>query len=446
MSVVLLPSIRTRQPAGVGRLARANPLRQGLIFCTHGGAQGFDIANNVFPSVPASSVTFNGSGGHGRGVLFGTSGYHSYPNADALLFANGYTVLVVARTTSLAAQSGMVAKWDAGGGGNNVPMTFFVRANGELALWRNVGGGNNGTYGTATGVVVTNRDFVASVDAGSTVHSIPNFYLDGTARSASWTFGPAGSNVALSEPSSSTFGVGCSNGGGSTWQGVIYLGACWNRRLSAAEHLALHVNPWQLIEDDELPYFFTAGATNLVIADATHAHAADNLTLTQQHVLVVADASHAHLADNLTLTQAHVLAIADALHAHAADNVVLSVEGTLTIADALHAHTADSPALTQSHVLTVADALHAHLADNLTLVAGGTTLEIADALHAHLADAPALTQLHILTVSDALHAHLADTLTLSVPGAAILHNRVLLVRGENRTLVILPENRTLTVH
>lgn len=37
-------------------------------------------------------------------------------------------------------------------------------------------------------------------------------------------------------------------------------------------------------------------------------------------------------------------------------------------------------------------------------------------------------------------------MTLSVPGAAILHNRVLLVRGENRTLVILPENRTLTVH
>lgn len=248
----------------------------------------------------------------------------------------------------------------------------------------------------------------------------------------------------------SFFGIGDVSGGSMAANGLDILHILWaNRPWGVGQLLEFNHNPWAMLFDpEELPYFFTSGggATNLTIQDALHAHTADALTLTQQHVLVVADASHAHLADGLTLTQQHVLAIADALHAHAADNIVLSVEGTLAIADALHAHTADSLTLTQQHVLAVADALHAHLADNLTLVAGGTTLEIADALHAHLADGIALTQLHILTVSDALHAHLADSLTLSVPGAAILHNRVLLVRGENRTLVILPENRTLTVH
>jgi hypothetical protein len=140
--------------------------------------------------------------------------------------------------------------------------------------------------------------------------------------------------------------------------------------------------------------------------------------------LVVADAAHAHAADNLTLTQAHTLAIAEAVHAHAADNVVLSVAGTLAIAEALHAHTAD----------------------NLTLAIGGTTLAIAEALHAHAADNLALTQLHILVISDTLHAHLADTLTLALPGATILHDRVLFIRGETRTLALVAQTRNLTVH
>jgi hypothetical protein len=42
--------------------------------------------------------------------------------------------------------------------------------------------------------------------------------------------------------------------------------------------------------------------TTLVVQDATHGHAVDNVTLTQQHSLVVQDATHAHAADNATLT------------------------------------------------------------------------------------------------------------------------------------------------
>ena len=184
------------------------------------------------------------------------------------------------------------------------------------------------------------------------------------------------------------------------------------------------------------------GATNLVVADALHGHAADNLVLTSEHLLTVADALHAHAADNGVLTSATALTLADALHAHAADNVVLEVAGStnLVVQDALHDHLADVLALTSAHLLIVADAthghtvdgltltvasvlalqdaLHAHAADNLTLDAGnGTNLLLADALHAHTADGVALTVDAWLVVADGLHAHAADNVILTIPGA-----------------------------
>jgi hypothetical protein len=59
----------------------------------------------------------------------------------------------------------------------------------------------------------------------------------------------------------------------------------------------------------------------LAIQDASHAHTADSLGLTQTHLLSVQDAAHAHSADSPTLTQTHNLAVADALHAHTANNI-----------------------------------------------------------------------------------------------------------------------------
>jgi len=53
-----------------------------------------------------------------------------------------------------------------------------------------------------------------------------------------------------------------------------------------------------------------SGATDLVVAESTHAHAADNLTL--------------------TVTGSTDLTVADSTHAHAADNVVLQVVPVLT--------------------------------------------------------------------------------------------------------------------
>lgn len=137
--------------------------------------------------------------------------------------------------------------------------------------------------------------------------------------------------------------------------------------------------------------------------------------------LTIADASHAHAADNLALTTASSLTVADATHAHAADNLALTTASSLTVADAAHAHTADNLALTTASILTVADAAHAQAADNLGLSLGGSpTLTVADAAHAHTADALSLSAQLALAVQDALHAHTSDQVGIYLPGAGPL--------------------------
>jgi hypothetical protein len=135
-----------------------------------------------------------------------------------------------------------------------------------------------------------------------------------------------------------------------------------------------------------------AAATNLVIADAVHAHTVDNLVLTQVYNLTVQEASHAHTTDNLVLTQVHNLTIANALHAHSADNLVISEGGDadLIIADGAHAHTADNLTLTVEYNLVVQDGLHTHSVDNLVLA-----------------------QVHSLVVQGATHVHIVDSITLT---------------------------------
>lgn len=308
-AIVRLPQVWTRQPPGPLPLDLSNPLTRGIMFVSQGGSSGYDAVSKAFPATVGTSVTQGGIGPRGKAETFSSTGYRSYANTDSLIFGGGYTVLSVARTTNLSAQSGLVSKWDSTG--NNVPMTFFVRASGELALWRNVGGGNNGTQGTTTtpggttglSVISTNRDFVASVDAGGTVLDTASIYLDGALRFSGFTFGPSGSNVPLSEPTGSTFGVGASNGGGGTWQGLIYLTVCWNRRLSAAEHLSLHANPWQIFAPASR-VFVAPGATGyLLTADAgSYAIAGQDATLTRGRIVSADAGSYAIAGQDATLT------------------------------------------------------------------------------------------------------------------------------------------------
>lgn len=188
--------------------------------------------------------------------------------------------------------------------------------------------------------------------------------------------------------------------------------------------------------------------TSLTVAEASHGHTSDSLSLTTATALTAADSAHAHTADGLTLSTGTALVVAEASHAHTADALTLSTGTSLAVGDALHSHTADAPALTTNSALAVADASHGHTSDNLTLSAAtGDTLAVqdsthahgaealtlntaqhlavGDAAHAHAADAPLLSTQILLTVSDAAHAHSADNITLSdVPAlviASVMH-------------------------
>ncbi len=131
----------------------------------------------------------------------------------------------------------------------------------------------------------------------------------------------------------------------------------------------------------------------LVIQDASHAHTADGIALTQHNVLAVQDAASGHTAETIALVQHNILAIDDAAHGHTAENVTLTAHEPstqLTIQDATHGHTSDGLDLTQHNVLLIADGAHGHQAENI-----------------------ALTQHNILSIADATHGHQADNISLT---------------------------------
>ena len=67
----------------------------------------------------------------------------------------------------------------------------------------------------------------------------------------------------------------------------------------------------------------SGSSATLTVADGTHSHLADGLTLVAGPLLAVQDSTHAHFADGLTLTQLVALAIQEAISAHHADQVSL---------------------------------------------------------------------------------------------------------------------------
>ncbi len=176
-----------------------------------------------------------------------------------------------------------------------------------------------------------------------------------------------------------------------------------------------------------------ADSTDLVVADASIAVTAENVTLTQVHSLTVAAASIAVTADNVTLTQAHSIVVADAAIAVTADNVTITQVHALVVADAAIAVTADSVTLAQTHVLTVANAAIAVTADNVALTQVHSIV-VADAAIAVTADNVALTQVHALSVNSAFIAVTTDSPTLTQTHSLTVADAAIAVTADNVTL------------
>lgn len=256
-----------------------------------------------------------------------------------------------------------------------------------------------------------------SYDETTGLSAVPSMYLDGIKRTLLAATQPTGTLTAKT----GSFVVGNSSAGNRNYNGRLSDFLVFDSILSDGE-IAELADPSRVWEDQRIWVPVSAGgAVSLTVADASHGHTADNLTLTTSSTLVIQDATHAHTADSVALSTASVLTVADATHAHSADSLTLTTASTLSVADAAHAHAADSLTLTTAAFLAIADATHGQAADSLTLtVSGSASLTISDATHAHTADALALTTLSALAVADASHAHAAESVTLSTGAVADL--------------------------
>lgn len=239
----------------------------------------------------------------------------------------------------------------------------------------------------------------------------------------------------------------------------------------------------------------SVGPTTLVIANASHDHTVQSLTLTQVHLLAVQNATHSQTANNLTLTQVHSLTIQNSSHAHTAGNVVLTQVRRVVLAASANitaSGEATTAQLTPPSGKTTADFTAGRMQDDenptdtvnlgvddytelewsvqlssfatgdfefrvtangtpldtysvtpqLSVGAAPTNLVIQSASHAHTAENAVFTQVHSLVVADASHAHTANNLALTQVHSLAVQNSSNTHTAENLSLT---QTHALTV-
>ena len=167
----------------------------------------------------------------------------------------------------------------------------------------------------------------------------------------------------------------------------------------------------------------------------------------------ISDARHTLTTDNVTLAEIVTsvsLGVADALHAHGAENPSVSVEYNLGLGDAAHAHLADAISIlpAPSINLRVADAIHGHTADNVDVsaVISVHKLDLADATHTLSSDSVGITVnvfVHELGLASALHAMTSDA--ASVVEFAATSRGLIGIPSERRIMTVQAENRLYKV-
>lgn len=417
MGRLILPWNRQPPPGGA---VVAPEYARGLVCFADGG-----VAMPRFLTA-AVGTAFTGTrsvGGSGNGWLGSASAYVEKQNITAATAAHVFEIAANGDWTAQFVVDGV------GGSGTNpgffrggaagTGTTFLIQDGTTRRAWVRVnsvdilrpGSGAQWVTGQKLNLIVRFKN-AARVDA----------WWDGKQRhAATHTTAQEAMTVAAGNAPGALLTHQQGGSGAQTTTGVMVACRVWSRWLDDGQVEALAANENALFEPRRIwvPVSAGGGAADLTIAQADHAHTAENLALTTESTLAIADATHGHAADALALTTASALTIADATHGHAADNLGLTSASALTVADALHAHTADNITLDTSAALTVADAAHAHSADSIAL-SSQAVLALADALHAHAADSIALTSLYYLATQDALHAHLADNIGLSLPGGPLV--------------------------
>jgi hypothetical protein len=139
----------------------------------------------------------------------------------------------------------------------------------------------------------------------------------------------------------------------SRWQDPSKYAASWQWQTSLTFH------------DPNPP--ITLETIQLVIQDASHTVASDNVVLTQHQVLAVQDSTHVVASDNVSLTQHQILNIQNADNVVTSDNVSLTQHQVLDIQSSAHQVTSENISLTQHQILAIQNATHVVFSDNVVL-------------------------------------------------------------------------------
>lgn len=150
---------------------------------------------------------------------------------------------------------------------------------------------------------------------------------------------------------------------------------------------------------------------DMVVQDGFSSTQADNVTLTQTHVLVVNDGVIVSQADTITVNQAANLTVADAAIVSQSDNASLTQTHILTVLDGAIVTQADAPTLAQTHVLVVQDGYSITQSDIVTLT-GGAQLVVQNAAIVSQSDNTVLVQAHGLSVNNGYSQPVADFITI----------------------------------
>jgi hypothetical protein len=146
------------------------------------------------------------------------------------------------------------------------------------------------------------------------------------------------------------------------------------------------------------------------VADSTHGHTSDNITLATDSTLVVDDSIHGHTSDEIGLIV--VLSIDDSTYDHSSDLITLVSASAPDVADSTHGHTSDLITLTTLTTPDVIDSTDEHTSDNITL-STLMTLVVTDSSDDHTSDVISLSTQSVMSVDDSTHGHTSDNVAIN---------------------------------
>lgn len=192
------------------------------------------------------------------------------------------------------------------------------------------------------------------------------------------------------------------------WFGDIYDILVFNVDKTDSEIKELSENIHQIVIPENNYIFIPSTAEYLLTMQGiSHAHALDNMDLTQANTLAVDESDHNNNIDNVDLIQSLNLQVDDSDVSHLIDNIDLDQTNTLVVDEANHGHSLENPDLSQANVLAVGGMDHGNLLDDVTLNVS-VTLALQELLHNHSAGGVALTQQNILELQKLIHNQLMD--------------------------------------